>query len=195
MNDTEIIKIFKENGALLTGHFLLSSGLHSDKYVQCALVLQYPDIAEKLARALVDKINATAHGFRPGLVISPALGGVIIGQEVARVLGCRAIFTERANGVMALRRGFKISKGEKALVIEDVITTGKSTMEVASAVHNQGGTVTMAAALIDRTVKKGQVLFSFPYKGLVELEIKNYSPGDCPLCKKGLPLVKPGSRK
>ncbi|MEW6041515.1 MAG: orotate phosphoribosyltransferase [Elusimicrobiota bacterium] len=199
MNEKQVVEIFKDKGALLTGHFLLSSGLHSDKYVQCALVLQYPDIAEKLAKELVEKMKLLCR-FAPrndllhiNLVISPALGGVIIGQEIARLFSCRAIFAERENGQMKLRRGFEIRKKERVLIVEDVITTGKSTMEIASIVIKSGGKVIRAAGLVDRT--GGEVSLGFPYTGLLKLKIKNYKPQDCPLCKKGMLLVKPGSRK
>jgi len=199
-----ILKIFKGKKALLKGHFLLSSGLHSDTYLQCALALQYPDLAEKLARKLVTRL----HGDRVtrskiDAVVSPALGGIVIGQEVARVLGCRAIFTERENGKMTLRRGFQIKKGEKILVVEDVITTGGSTKEVIDAVRNAGGEIVGIACIIDRTgliglPKRqggGQVKFDYPLISLLKLEIENYAPQNCPLCKKNIPLVKPGSRK
>jgi len=213
MTGKGILKIFKGKKALLKGHFLLSSGLHSDTYLQCALALQYPDLAEKLASLLVKKFLST---YQPtclavrrvnlstiGLVVSPALGGIVIGQEVARVLGCRAIFTERENGKMTLRRGFQIKKGEKILVVEDVITTGGSTKEVIDAVRNAGGEIVGIACIIDRTgliglPKRqggGQVKFDYPLISLLKLEIENYAPQNCPLCKKNIPLVKPGSRK
>ncbi len=205
MTEKEILRIFETKKALLNGHFLLSSGLHSDTYLQCALILQYPDLAEKLARLLVKKFLSTYQPINLSTlvtVISPALGGIVIGQEVARALKCRAIFTERENGRMALRRGFQINKGEKVLVVEDVITTGGSTQEVIDVVRNADGQVVGIAALVDRSGGKirlrldfgGQAKFKFPLVSLVKLGIENYKPQECPLCKKNIPLVKPGSR-
>lgn len=211
----EILKLFEEKKALLKGHFLLSSGLHSDTYLQCALILQYPEIAEKLARLLVKKILSTYQLINLSTiaaVVSPALGGIIIGQEVARVLGCRAIFTEREEGKMTLRRGFQIKKGEKVLVVEDVITTGGSTQEVINVVKNAGGKVVAVGCLVDRryepitgSYRSGgqarlclsfgeQAKFAYPLAPLLKLEIKNYQSQECPLCKKNISLVKPGSR-
>lgn len=196
MTGKDILKIFKSKRALLKGHFLLSSGLHSDTYLQCALVLQYPSLAEKLARLLVKKFLSTYQLINLSTVttvVSPALGGIIIGQEVARVLGCRAIFTERENGKMTLRRGFQIKKGEKILVVEDVVTTGGSTQEVIDVVKNAGGKIVGVATLVDRS--GGKIKFDYPLVSLLKLEIENYQPQECPLCKKNVPLVKPGSRK
>lgn len=196
MTEKEILEIFESRKALLKGHFLLSSGLHSDTYLQCALVLQYPDLAEKLARLLVKKFVLTYQPINLStiqLVLSPALGGIVIGQEVARVLGCRAIFTERENGKMTLRRGFQIKKGERVLVVEDVITTGGSTQEVIDVARNAGGKVVEVAALVDRS--GGQAQFECPLISLLKLEIENYEPQSCLLCKRNLPLVKPGSRQ
>ncbi|MBU0951263.1 MAG: orotate phosphoribosyltransferase [Elusimicrobia bacterium] len=192
MNQNEILKIFEEKNALLTGHFLLSSGLHSDRYVQCAQVLQYPAAAEKLAKELASNLKSQISNFKIDLVVSPAMGGVIIGQEIGRALGVKAIFTERENVVMTLRRGFKITKGEKAIIVEDVITTGKSTKEVAEVVKNLGGEIVAAVSLIDRT--GGGANFSFPQISLLKLEIKTYQSNNCPLCKQGSIAVKPGSR-
>ncbi|OGS19684.1 MAG: orotate phosphoribosyltransferase [Elusimicrobia bacterium RIFOXYA2_FULL_40_6] len=192
MNQNEILKIFEEKNALLTGHFLLSSGLHSDRYVQCAQVLQYPDAAEKLAKDLAQKLEILNLKFKINTVVSPAMGGIIIGQEMGRVLGVRAIFTERENAVMTLRRGFKIAKGEKIIIVEDVITTGKSTKEVAEVVKNLGGEVVAAVSLIDRT--GGTANFNFPQVSLLKLEIKTYQNDNCPLCKQGSTAIKPGSR-
>ncbi|MFH1540392.1 MAG: orotate phosphoribosyltransferase [Elusimicrobiota bacterium] len=179
----EVEKNLKEKDALLEGHFILSSGLHSNKYVQCAKVLQYPDIAEKLAKLLVKKLS-----IHCDLVISPAIGGLVIGQEVARVLKCRAIFCERANGVMTLRRGFEIKKNERCLVIEDVITTGGSTREVMEVVKSYGGKVAGVASVIDRSNLKNFTT------ALLKLKIETYKPEKCPLCKKGIPFIKPGSK-
>ncbi len=176
-------KILKEKDALIEGHFVLSSGLHSDRYVQCAKVLQYPEIAEQFSKVLVKKIAA-----RCDLVISPAMGGIIIGYEIARQLKVRAIFCERENGVMNLRRGFEIKKGERCLIVEDVITTGGSTKEVIEVVKSYGGKVVGIASIINRSELKN---FSI---SLLKLKIKTYKPENCPLCKKKIPLVKPGSR-
>ncbi|MDI6641686.1 MAG: orotate phosphoribosyltransferase [Elusimicrobiota bacterium] len=221
MTKTELLKIFNSHGALLTGHFLLSSGLHSDKYIQCALVLQYPDIAEKLAKELVKKLNRitclplSTHRSMPttelrqvgassakssdrlniSVVVSPALGGIIIGQEVARVIGCRAIFTERdgKEEKMKLRRGFEIKPGENCLIVEDVITTGGSTKEVIDVVKNSAGRIVGIASIIDRTIE--EPMFGFPYISLLKLKIKTYKPTNCRLCFNEIPLTKPGSRK
>jgi len=188
----DILKLLKERGALLEGHFLLSSGLHSDKYVQCATVLQYPDVAERLAGFLIKKISST---YQPvnlstiSCVVSPAIGGVIIGHEVARQLGCRFIFLERENGKMVLRRGFEIKKKERCLVVEDVITTGGSTREVMMAVRKSGGKVAGVCAIIDRLGLKNFA------NSLLRMEFKTYRAPDCPLCRKKMPIVKPGSKK
>ena len=186
----DLLKIFKEKGALLEGHFLLSSGLHSNRYIQCAKILQYPDIAEKLAMLLVNKL-ATRYSLLVNncdVVVSPAIGGIVIGQEVARQLNCRAIFCERENGIMKLRRGFEIKKNEKCLIVEDVITTGGSTKEVIDVVKRCGGKVVGIASIIDRSELKN---FSV---SLLKLKIKTYNQKECLLCKKGVPAVKPGSK-
>jgi orotate phosphoribosyltransferase len=188
MKKEKILKLFEEKKALLKGHFLLSSGLHSDTYLQSALVLQYPDLAGKLARLIVHKLTRS----KIDTVVSPALGGIVIGQEVARVLGCRAIFTEREEGKMTLRRGFQIKKEEKVLVVEDVITTGGSTQEVINVVKNAGGKIVAVGCLVDRS--GGQVKFDYSLISLLKLKIKNYQSQRCLLCKKNIPLVKPGSR-
>jgi orotate phosphoribosyltransferase len=190
MKPEEIKKLFEKYNALLSGHFLLSSGVHSDTYFQSALVLQYPHEAEKLAEALADKALAEAPEI--DVVVSPAMGGIIIGQEVAAQIGCRAIFTERVDGKMALRRGFSVENGEKCLVVEDVVTTGLSTREVIDAIKVLGGNVVAAASLVDRSGGKadlGVALFS-----LLALEVKSYKPEECPMCKTGSQPVKPGSR-
>lgn len=204
MTEKDILKIFKSKRALLKGHFLLSSGLHSDTYLQCVLVLQYPDLAEKLARKLVTRLRGDRVTWsKIDAVVSPALGGIIIGQEVARVLGCRAIFTERENEKMILRRGFQIKKGEKILVVEDVVTTGGSTQEVIDVVRNAGGKIVAIGCLVDRRYEPvtgsyrsgGKIKFDYPLVSLLKLEIENYQPKNCHLCKKNIPLVKPGSRQ
>lgn len=189
MRYEEIMQIFHQTGALLEGHFLLSSGRHSDRYFQCALVLQYPEQAARLARELAGRVQLPTIQT----VVSPALGGVIAGYEVARALGVRGIFAERENGRMTLRRGFSISPGEKVLVVEDVVTTGGSVREVMQVVREAGGVVAGVAALVDRS--GGRVDFGVPLWSLVQLEVQSYAPADCPLCRRELPLVKPGSRQ
>jgi orotate phosphoribosyltransferase len=188
MTEDEILEIFRTHGALLEGHFILSSGLHSDRYIQCALVLQHPRVAEQLCSALAAKLRHLG----ATVVAAPALGGVIVSHEVARALGLRALFTERQEGVMLLRRGFSLAPGEPTLVVEDVITTGGSTRETMAAVEQAGGKVVGVGALIDRS--GGMVDLGVPKTALVTLAVQNYNPLDCPLCTSGLPAVKPGSR-
>ncbi len=188
MTEQEILQIFRANSALLEGHFILSSGLHSDRYIQCALVLQHPRIAEQLCAELAAKlrdVNASA-------VAAPALGGVIVAHEVARALGVRALFTERQEGAMSLRRGFSFSPGEPTLVVEDVITTGGSTRETMNCVEQAGGKVVGVGALIDRS--GGAAEIGVPKSTLVTLMVQNCDPAECPLCRSGIPAVKPGSR-
>ncbi len=191
-NTQKLIKIFLRHNALLEGHFLLSSGRHSDKYLQGALILQYPKIAAKLAKQVVTKLPENIRQ-EVETVISPALGGVIWGQEVARILSCRSIFTEREQGViMKLRRGFKIKNGEKFIVAEDVVTTGKSTNEVIDIVKQSGGKVLNVVSLVDRS--GGDMKFEVPLTTLFSLTVENYLPEECPLCKQNIEIVKPGSR-
>jgi orotate phosphoribosyltransferase len=188
MTEKEILDIFREHSALLEGHFILSSGLHSDRYIQCALVLQHPRIAEALCVELGPKLGELG----ASVVVAPALGGVIVAHEVARALGLRALFTERQNGVMTLRRGFHLDPAEPALVVEDVITTGKSTRETINCVEEAGGKVVGVGALVDRS--GGNVDFGIPKASLATLNVGTYDPDNCPLCKSGTPAVKPGSR-
>lgn len=188
MTEDDILKIFREYSALLEGHFILSSGLHSDRYIQCALVLQHPRVAEQLCAELGPRLG----GLGARTVVAPALGGVIVAHEVARALGLRALFTERQNGEMTLRRGFHLEQGEPVLVVEDVITTGKSTRETANCAEDAGGKVVGIGALVDRS--GGKVEFEVPKAALVTLDVKTWDPDDCPLCKAGKPAVKPGSR-
>jgi orotate phosphoribosyltransferase len=186
---TDIPKIFQDSGALLRGHFLLSSGLHSSQYLQCARVLANPQIAEKLCRLLAGdfkKDNVTA-------VVGPAIGGIILAYELARATGARALFAERESGSMSLRRGFALSEQDKVLVTEDVVTTGGSVKEVIKVVKASGAEVIAVTALVDRS--QGKVDFGVKYTSLLKLAIANYSPQDCPLCKQRVALVKPGSRK
>ena len=189
MKREDIIEIFKNSGAMLEGHFLLTSGRHSDRYLQCALVLQDPDVADKLCRVLAAQIP----GKKPDIVIGPALGGVTLAYEIARQLGSIGLFAERENGVMTLRRGFKIPEGARVLVTEDVVTTGGSVREVIEVVKKLGGEVVGVASLVDRS--NGQVDFGVPFYSLLPLEVVSYPADDCPLCQTGSPAVKPGSRQ
>jgi orotate phosphoribosyltransferase len=182
-----LLDLFRRSGALLDGHFRLSSGLHSPGYLQCALVLQYPDRAEQLGHALAEK--AAEH--RPSVVLSPALGGVIIGHEVGRAMGVRAIFAERVDGALTLRRGFTIGENDRVLVVEDVVTTGGATKETMQIARAAGGQVVGAVSIVDRS---GGMVFDVPYSSLLEIELATYEPDQCPLCAKGVPVVKPGSR-
>lgn len=193
MNQDEVLRIFEESGALLRGHFLLSSGLHSDRYLQCALVLQNPATAEKLCAALAAKAQADERIGAIDLVVAPALGGVIVAHEVARAIGVRALFTERDDKrVMKLRRGFEIKPGERALVVEDVVTTGGSTREVMEVVQAHGGVIAGAGSLIDRS--GGAVDLGVPRHALAVLEAPTFAPDQCPLCAQGSVAIKPGSR-
>lgn len=193
MTDEDVLKIFEANDALLTGHFLLSSGLHSGRYLQCALVLQHPQVAEKLCAELAAKAKADAAVGEIDLVIAPALGGVIVAHEVARSLGVRALFTERQDGAMELRRGFQIKPGERAFVVEDVVTTGGSTREVMEVVAQCGGVTVGAGSLIDRS--GGAVDLGVPRHALAVLEVPTYKPEECPMCQSGSTAIKPGSRQ
>lgn len=181
-----LIDLLKETGALLEGHFLLSSGKHSDRYVQCARLLQYPDKAEKAVRIIVDKLKNVDFD----IVVGPAMGGVIVSYEIGRQTGKPSIFAERENGVMTLRRGFGIEKGQKVLIAEDVITTGKSSLETAETIKNYGGKVIGIACLVDRSNSK----IEYPIYSGVKLEIKTFDAEECPLCKENIPYEKPGSR-
>jgi orotate phosphoribosyltransferase len=190
MTPQEVLALCEERGAYLRGHFLLSSGLHSPEYVQCALVLADPAAAERLGRALAARNPASPVDF----VTAPALGGLIIGHEVARVLGRPFLFTERDGaGRMSLRRGFTLRPGQRGLVVEDVLTTGKSTREACAAIETAGGVIVGAVSIIDRS--GGAVDLGVPRAALATLQVVNYAPESCPLCQAGLPLVKPGSRK
>ncbi len=193
MTDADVLKIFEANDALLTGHFLLSSGLHSSRYLQCALVLQHPAIAEKLCAELAAKAKTNAAIGEIDLVVAPALGGVIVAHEVARALGVRALFTERQDGAMKLRRGFQIKPGERAFVVEDVVTTGGSTREVMEVVAQCGGVTAGAGSLIDRS--GGAVDLGVPRHALAVLEVPTYKPEECPMCRSGSTAIKPGSRQ
>ena len=188
MTSEQVLDIYVKTGALLTGHFLLSSGLHSGHYLQSALVLQQPELATKLCAALAENFK----GSRIEVVIAPALGGVFVSHETARALRVRAIFAERVNGELTLRRGFTINPGERALVVEDVITTGKSTKETIKVVQQAGGIVIAAASLVDRSGGKADI--GVPYTSLVTLDVPAYTAETCPLCTAGSAPIKPGSR-
>jgi orotate phosphoribosyltransferase len=188
MKDKDVLKLFEENGAFLTGHFRLSSGLHSQRYLQCALILQRPDLTEALAKELASKFRKEKIDF----VIGPALGGVVLSYEMGRQLGVRSIFTERENDLMTLRRGFSVKAGEKGIVVEDVVTTGGSIAEVMKLIETLGGRIVGVASLIDRS--KG-VDFGVKFEALARVTIETYSQDSCPLCKKGIPVTKPGSRR
>ena len=193
MTTEDVLNIFEENEALLKGHFLLTSGLHSNRYLQCAQVLQHPAVAEKLCAELAAKVEADASIGRIDLVIAPALGGVIVAHEVARALGVRALFTERQEKTMTLRRGFQIKPRERCLVVEDVVTTGGSTREVMEVVAQHGGLTAGAGSLIDRS--GGAVDLGVPRHALAVLEVPAYKPEECPMCREGSTAIKPGSRQ
>ena len=189
MNAEQVIDQFRATGALLEGHFQLSSGLHSTVYLQCALVLQFPERAEAFGRAIAEKFQG--QGIQ--LVASPAIGGIVIGHEVARALGARFVWTERDAGQMTLRRGFTIAPGEKTLIVEDVITTGGSTRETIDAVRKAGADVVGAASIIDRSGGAADV--GVPLASLASLRVLSVESSACDACKLGEPVVKPGSRK
>ncbi len=192
MEQQHLLSIFRDSGALLEGHFQLTSGLHSNRYFQCARVLQYPHYTELLCGEL-------AQNFRPAgidVVIAPALGGIVVGQEVGRQLRARTLFAERKDGLMQIRRGFHITQGEKVLVCEDVVTTGGSVSEVITLVRERGGLVAGVAFIVDRS--GGKVRFPVDAGGLqcslMAMDVVAHPPGECPLCAQGIPVVKPGSR-
>jgi orotate phosphoribosyltransferase len=183
-----LLSLFRRSGALLDGHFSLTSGLHSPRYLQCALVLSRPPDAANLAGALaplVASLGAT-------VVLSPALGGIVIGHEMGRALGLRAIFAERQDGRLALRRGFRLAPDDKVLVVEDVVTTGGSTRETMEVARQAGATVVGAASIVDRS--GGNTDLGVPYHALLPMTVPTYDPGACPLCADGIPVIKPGSR-
>ena len=186
-----VLDVFLETGAYLKGHFRLTSGMHSPEYLQCAKVMQHPRLAERFGAALATELRQIDPGIN--VVVAPAMGGLIIGHEVARSLGCRSIFTERdSDGKMTLRRGFAINPGEHAVVIEDVITTGGSSKEVVEILNREGAHVSGAGSIIDRSGGKADI--GVPRVALAVLEVTSFAPESCPLCQQGLPVVKPGSR-
>ena len=188
MTERETLALYEKTGALMRGHFRLTSGLHSDVYLQSALVLQYPEHAAPLGAALA----APFRDAGVATVLAPAIGGILVAHEVARALGVRALFTERENGAMTLRRGFALSPGERCLVVEDVITTGGSTREVVECVERAGGVVVGVGSLIDRS--GGAARFAVRRVALALVHAQAWRPEACPLCATGSPAIKPGSR-
>lgn len=188
LSSNRINDIMEKTGVLQTGHFLLTSGKHSNKYMQCAKIFQHPDISAEISKALAEKYD----GYDIDIVIGPAIGGIILAYEVARQLEVRALFAERENGRMTLRRGFEIKPGSRVLVVEDVITTGGSVKEVIEVVRKAGGEVAGVASVVDRS--GGKALFDVPFKSVIKINIDTYEPEECPMCKAGTAAVKPGSR-
>ncbi len=186
--DREVLNILEKTGAVLSGHFVLSSGLHSDSYIQCAKLLQFPEYAEAVGRKIADLFNG-----RVNVVTGAALGAVILIHEVARALGVRGVFFERENGEFRLRRGFEIKEGERVLIVEDVVTTGGSVVEVVDRVREYGGVIVGVGSVVKRGDRK--VDFGVPFKYLVNVETSEWEAKNCPMCKRGIPAVKPGSRK
>jgi orotate phosphoribosyltransferase len=188
MTESDVLTLFRRSGALLEGHFRLSSGLHSPGYLQCALVLQFPRDAEALGAALADRVRS----WGASAVLSPALGGIVIGQEVARRLGVRALFAERQDGTLTLRRGFALGPEDRVLVVEDVVTTAGSTRETIAVARQHGATVVGACSIVDRS--NGTHGLDLPYAALLPMDLPTYQESECPLCKRGVGIVKPGSR-
>ena len=188
MTQDEVLRIFRDSGALLEGHFILRSGLHSRQYFQCALALQQMPVVEKFGAALASKARALG----AVTVIAPALGGLVIGQEVARQLGVRFIFSEKEEGKLVLRRGFKIAPGEKILVVEDVVTKGGRVQETIDIVRAHGGNVVGVAAIVDRS--NGAVNFGVPFVSLISLQVEIFKPDKLPPDLAAIPAVKPGSK-
>ena len=189
LSENEILSIFKSTNALLNGHFLLTSGRHSDVYFQCAKVLQFPEYTEQLCTIIADEFCDK----EIDTVISPAIGGLVVGQEVARQLNKKFIFAERENKKLTLRRGFELNIGERVLICEDVVTTGGSVFEVIDIVKSNNAKVTGIGVIVDRS--NGKVNFGYSQMSTIKLDVKSYLPNECPLCKEGLEIVKPGSRK
>lgn len=189
MREDDLLALFRRSGALLEGHFRLSSGLHSGGYLQSALVLQHPRDAEALGAALGEKVR----GLGATAVLSPALGGIVIGQEVGRALGVRALFAERQDAALTLRRGFSLDPGEKVIVVEDVLTTGGSTRETIHVATHAGAEVVAACAIVDRS--GGSHALGVPFHALLSIRLPTYPPESCPLCRENIPITKPGSRR
>ena len=188
MTQEDVLHVFRDTGALLEGHFVLRSGLHSRQYFQCALALQQMPVVEQLGAALARKVEK----FQTVTVIAPAIGGLVIGQEIARQRRARFIFTEKEDGKLVLRRGFKIEKGEKILVVEDVVTKGGRVQETINIVHENGGYVVGVAAIVDRS--NGTVKFGVPFVSLLAMNVEAFEPDKLPPDLKALPAVKPGSK-
>lgn len=188
-SENDILEIFNKTNALLNGHFLLTSGRHSDLYFQCAKVLQYPEYTKILCEIIAEEFK----DVEIDTVISPAIGGLVVGQEVARLLNKRFIFAERENGKLTLRRGFSVDDSENVLVCEDVVTTGGSVFEVIDIVKSRNARVAGVGLIVDRS--NGKIDFGYTQISVVKLDVKSYEPDECPLCKQGIEIVKPGSRK
>jgi orotate phosphoribosyltransferase len=194
LTDAEVLKEFEDAEAILRGHFILSSGLHSDTYMQCARVLMNPKRAEKLCAALADKIRSTIHDPRSiDLVVAPAMGGVVVGYEMGRQLGVETIFCERENGVFALRRGFRIEPDARVLLVEDVVTTGKSSLETVTCIEAHGGKVIAEASLVDRSGGESKKL-PFPLISLLTIEVQTFPADQIPAALQSVEAIKPGSR-
>ncbi len=189
MNKQEIIEIFIKYGVLIDGHFVLTSGRHSDKYLQCAKLFQYPEYSIKITKILSEKLKE----YGADLVIAPAIGGIILSYEIAKQLNIKSLFAERENGIMTLRRGFEIEKGAKVIVVEDVVTTGGSVREVIELVEKMGGDIKAVGSIVDRS--RNSVQFAYPYEHVIQIDIDSYDKEECPLCKKGSIPYKPGSKK
>lgn len=188
LTNEQILEVFHSTGGVLKGHFLLTSGRHSDTYMQCAKLFVEPKQSEKLCCEL-SKMLA---GFNADIVVSPAVGGIIMGYEMARQLGLPNFFAERLDGKMSLRRGFELKKGSRVIIVEDVVTTGGSVKDVVQLVTESGCEVVAVASIVDRS--NGKVDFGVPYRALLSMEVTSYEACDCPICKKGIPVYKPGSR-
>ena len=189
MDPDELLKLFKKHNALLEGHFLLSSGLHSPKYLQSALILQHPDLAERIGKAIADKVRH----LKPQCVATPAVGGIVIGQEIARALNVRHIYTEREDGKMMLRRQFEIQPEERILIADSIITTGGAPLEVMQVMHANKANVVGIGVVVDRSGDAFKP--NVPVESLLKIVLETYTPENCPLCQEKIPIVKPGSRK
>lgn len=185
LHEAELLSMFRETGVLLDGHFLLTSGRHSPQFLQCSQLMQYPDRAARVAAALAEPFAATGVDS----VVGPAMGGIILAYEVARQLGARAMFTEKQDGELVLRRGFELKRCEHVLVVEDAVTTGGSVKQTVSVVAATGAQVVGVGVIVDRS--GGRVGFGLPHRALVQLDVPSYAPQECPLCRKGVPLVRP----
>lgn len=188
-NTDKIIKIFERLNVLQKGHFLLTSGRHSDKYLQCARLLEHPNDTETVCRIMAEKFKDD----NIETVVAPAMGGIIVAYEIARILGARAIFAEREDGKMTLRRGFALKHNERVLVVEDVVTTGGSVREVISLAKQADADIAGVGCLVDRT--GGKIDFGYTFQAALSLAVESWQPEECPLCRDGIPAIKPGSRQ